>query len=173
MQALDRIAAEDEAYRPLTCYLGTENHECHLLKAARSVLKRSHSCSAEQVRIVAANKRGIPVCQNLPVDENNATPDSFYHWVHQEYVSSLVNFGEFRIFIATQISDDGTLVPYVVHAIRTWWTEKKSRNFSETKICKFQDLGYRYSAACITREDVWHDSPSLDHDKLVSFALHI
>jgi hypothetical protein len=91
--------------------------------------------------------------------------------VHQEYVSSLVTFGEFRVFIATQAGDDGTRTPYIVHAIRTWWTDKNSKSFDDTTLSKPENLGYHYSAACVTREDVWHEYPSLDYAKLVSFAL--
>jgi hypothetical protein len=173
MQALDRIATEDETYRPLTCYPGAGNHECHLPRDARSVLKRSHSYSAKQVRTVPANKRGMPVCQNLPMDGNDAVPHGFHRWVHQEHVSSFVTFGEFRVFVATQASDDSTRTPYVVHAIRTWWTDKMIRNFSETKVFKFEDWSYHYSAACVTHEDDWHEYQFPDYDKLVSFALHI
>jgi hypothetical protein len=56
MQAFDRIAAEDGAYRPLSCYPVGSEHSCHVSSNVKTVLKRSHSCGAQHVRVLPVRK---------------------------------------------------------------------------------------------------------------------
>lgn len=174
MQAFDRIAAEDEAYRTLTCYplSMSEGQTCHLNRDLKTVLKRSHSCSAMQVKVVQASRRGKPACEQFPVDEDEVLSDGFFRWMHQEYVSSLVTFGEFRIFIATRCMEDGTREPYVVHVIRTWWTDSTYKSIQEENVHKAKQLGCSYDAKEVLPGEKWQGYPRLDYAKLVEFALH-
>jgi hypothetical protein len=131
MRAFDRVAAADGTYRPRACYPVGAKHTCRLGNSIKTVLKRSHSCAADQVSIVPVGKRGVPVCEHLPVSDQGLMSGGFYRWVHQEYVASLVTFGEFRVYVATRKGAGGARVPYVVYTIRTWWTKGEQERFRD------------------------------------------
>jgi hypothetical protein len=174
LRAFDRIAAADGTYRPRTCYPVGAKHTCRLGNNIKTVMKRSHSCAADQVRIVPMGKRGVPVCERLPVSEEGPKSDGFYRWVHQEYVSSLVTFGEFRVYVATRRGVGCAREPYVVHAIRTWWTngEQKRLRDDDGDVHGTNTLGAFYQAAPVLQGDTWHEYPLLNYDMLVAYALH-
>jgi len=167
MQAFDRMAAEDGAYHPLTCYPRTSNHHCCLPKGAMSVLKRSHSCGAGHVKVIAAGRKlGVAWQKLLGYD---GTRKDYYRWAHQEYVPSLIDFGEFRIFIATRTGQDGMREPYVVSTIHTRWTDARYT----VKACDHGKLGHEYLATKVDPQDKWSEYPSLSYEKLVGFALNV
>ncbi|PSN58591.1 hypothetical protein BS50DRAFT_627157 [Corynespora cassiicola Philippines] len=47
--------------------------------------------------------------------------DDDHHWIHQEYVPSLLEWGEIRVFVVTSGKTTGARVPRIVHAIVTKW----------------------------------------------------
>jgi hypothetical protein len=92
----------------------------------------------------------------------------YYRWFHQGYVASLVTFGEFRVFIATQTSEGGRRAPYVVHAIRTkWFVPGQEEDPDPYKI------GDRYRAIEVTPRMRWSEYPWLSYETLTQYALHI
>jgi hypothetical protein len=86
------------------------------------------------------------VCERLPIDEDDTLPDDFHRWAHQKYVASLVTLGEFRVFIATRRRGNGKRESYVVHVIRTWWTNANSERLQEGDVHKPSKLGKHYAA---------------------------
>jgi hypothetical protein len=173
MRAFDRVAAADGTYRPRACYPVGAKHTCHLGNSIKTVLKRSHSCAADQVSIVPVGKRGVPVCEHLPVSDQGPMSGGFYRWVHQEYVASLVTFGEFRVYVATRKGAGGAREPYVVYTIRTWWTKGEQERFrDDDDVHGTNTLGTSYQAAPVLRGDTWHEYPLLNYDMLVAYALH-
>jgi hypothetical protein len=113
------------------------------------------------------------VCERLPIDEDDTLPDDFHRWAHQKYVAWLVILGEFRVFIATRYGADGTREPYVVHVIRTWWTNAKSERLQEDDAHKPSKLGKHYAAEEVEPQNQWPDYPSINYKKLTKYALHV
>lgn len=169
MKAFDRIASADGTYRPVTCYPRAQD-QCLLSKSCRSILKRSHSCGAGHVKIIPENKRGIPQCKTTPLSsENDPLSDlKFYHWFHQEYVPSLKEFGEFRIFIAIRTGTNGGREPYIVHVIHTQWVGKNCEIIHDP-----DKLGTYFKATKVKPMTHWSDYPTLSYGKLTKYALHV
>jgi hypothetical protein len=99
-------------------------------------------------------------------------PDGFYRRMHQEYVPSLVTFGEFRVFIATRKKEHGTREPYVVHVIRAWWTNAMHEPIQKDNVHKAKQLVCSYDAKEVLPGEKWEGYPRIDYTKLVEFALH-
>jgi hypothetical protein len=101
IRVLDEIAASSPsqfAYRPITCFgINSDSYMlsggCPLREIPKIVIKRSNSCGAEHIKI-----RGP--------DRTSCSGDSTraFRWCAQEFVPSLQNFREFRVFITTKSS---------------------------------------------------------------------
>jgi hypothetical protein len=103
IMAFDQIAAKDRTCRPQTCYLGSGKHDCLFPGDVKSILKRSHSCGNAYVKIVPEKDQVEQVREEMQqYQENDPTPSWYYRWMHQQYVSTLIDFGEFRVFVATK-----------------------------------------------------------------------
>jgi hypothetical protein len=168
MQTFDRIAHAEETFRPRTCYPGAQD-ACLLPNKCRSVFKRSHSCGCDHLLMLKATARGLPRCQHKPpIDHDDSLSElGYYRWFHQEYVASLVTFGEFRVFIATQASEEGRIAPYVVHAIRTKWFVLGQEEYPDP-----YRIGDRYRAVEVTLGMRWPEYPWLSYETLTQYALH-
>lgn len=122
--ALDAIAQEqaglgnfNRAYRPLTCFgVGV----CKLAERGDdtpTVLKRSHSAASEHVKFTTANDRNLLRCYRRDPKElgkRQATNEE-HVWFHQEYVGSLRERGEFRVFIACDEAPGRARVVSIAH----------------------------------------------------------
>ncbi|KAF2819487.1 hypothetical protein CC86DRAFT_248873, partial [Ophiobolus disseminans] len=167
IQAFGRITGEDKAYRPFTCFTGKNDHHCFLSSDATSVLKRSHSCGAGHVRIMKLGK------QLETNEEDDTMVDEYYRWMQQEYVPSLVDFGELRVFIATRAGDGKNREPHVVSVIRTVWTDAKYTPLGLSELCKPGKLGGFYCATNVQPQFKWPEYLSLSYEKLTDFALGV
>jgi hypothetical protein len=101
IRVLNEIAASSPAefaYRPITCF-GVDSDSymlsggCPLREIPKIIMKRSNSCGAKHVEM-----RG-PDRTSCSKDLTRA-----FRWCAQEFVPSLRNFREFRVFIATKSS---------------------------------------------------------------------
>jgi hypothetical protein len=126
IKTLDKIARETGTWRPKTCFF--ESGKCPLGNVM-TVTKRSHSSGSTGVRIWDPWKRdGRAMCKlkhriKRESEEHEKDDDlerkGYYQWIHQEFVPSLMDWGELRVFIATRRANDGSRQPYVFHVIRT------------------------------------------------------
>lgn len=165
MQAFERIAEQTGTYRPKTCYPGRKDS---LPADEKSVMKRSHSCCANHVKIIHPRPRGKPPPrQQLSNSSGDAITEGYYRWMQQAYVPSLVDWGELRVFFATKSRKDGGREPYIAHVVRTTWMKKatKPREVEEHM------LGDKYSATEIKPGHRWPEYPDLTYSKLTKFAL--
>ncbi|EDU44661.1 hypothetical protein PtrSN002B_004050 [Pyrenophora tritici-repentis] len=183
MLAFDRIAEETGTWRPKTCYPGT-TAECTLSSANTSVMKRSNSCGGDHVQILRADARGGPKCTEgkYPVDhEDELDETGFYRWFHQDYVTFLVDFGEFRVFVATEGSSGvaATRTPYIVNAIHTLWkddnADSSTSSTSTTNMIarNATKLPKGYSAARVTPQTTWPQYPQISYSTLTAYALDV
>jgi hypothetical protein len=93
IRALDDIANAPGrySYRPKTCF---GERECILSDSRQeTVSKRSHSCGAGDVHVERSGHGSKTRCPTRRKSSDR------YVWFHQEYVPSLVDFGEFRVFL--------------------------------------------------------------------------
>ncbi|KAF2025420.1 hypothetical protein EK21DRAFT_76445 [Setomelanomma holmii] len=171
VKAFDRIAADMKTYRPLICFPGTRN-VCCIPKGAKSVMKRSHSCSGNQVSFVRANSRGISACSSSIVGRDEDI-EKYYRWMHQEFVPSLINFGEFRVFIATRPDGRGSREPYVVSVLRTCWTNTKRGPILSIDKQMPGGVGKHFNAVIIGMEDYFSECPMISYSMLGNFALEV
>jgi hypothetical protein len=168
MQAFDRIAEVDRTFRSLVCYPEAQDR-CLPPDKSRTVFKRSHSCGCEHVQMTKENAHGVPRCEDRPpIDYDDKLPkQGYYRWFHQDYVSSLVEFGEFRVFMATKGGANSPRQPYVVHTIRTKWFISGKKKLDSHKI------GDRYRAVEVTPEMRWSEYPWMSYETLTQYALHV
>lgn len=111
MRALDEIATLSPpqfSHRPRTCLGYTA---CTLLDCPVTVHKRTHSSCAKHVQIIERGKQSHRLrCTGHQLPAATSTKqhkNSELQWFHQEYIPSLVDFGEFRIEIVTSPSESG------------------------------------------------------------------
>jgi hypothetical protein len=135
-------------------------------------MKRSHSCSGNQVSFARANSRGRPACSSSLIGRDEDLID-YYRWIHQEFVPSLIHFGEFRVFIATKSDGKGLREPYVITAIRTRWTDANKVPLQVADNRLPGSVGTNFEAEVVEIDDAWPEFPSLSYDKLTDFALGV
>ena len=157
IRALDVIAASSPyrySYRPRTCFDHTRlrgasqqtcTEHCPLKHDARIVLKRNLSCGGQHVQ-------EINNTSELPRHILNQA--SSFVWIGQEYIPSLKEFGEFRVFIAAK-PRRGSLrgrTGYISHTVLTTWLEGNSGEI----IVRVPDIKTWISADCqpLTQEDL-------------------
>lgn len=116
IQLLDQIAAEHGTYRPKTCFAGVlgRKFDCILGSSKLTVLKRAYSSDTQHVEFIpAGSTKAWPSCQSHSA-RLSSNHGEFYDYVHQEYVKTLVDYGEVRVFIVMEHE-----LPTIVHKIRT------------------------------------------------------
>jgi hypothetical protein len=93
-------SAKMGTWRPRTCWvaLGGHNNETCSLAPGLSVLKRTHSVAGRHISIHGMDEH--PACKTRLAE----SPGSYYEHVHQECVPSLIDYGEFRIFITLNVT---------------------------------------------------------------------
>ena len=135
IRALDAIAAvapPEYSFRPRTCFKhGVREEEtdrcplgkkCSLQPLRRDkqfVLKRSSSQDSSHVFIMDCKEMA-----NGKILKSGPK----YRWFGQQYMPSLVDYGEFRVFIAAKPDPDAETRSRrgeVIHAIRTWHVKDK------------------------------------------------
>jgi hypothetical protein len=176
--AFDEMAA-DEDYRPRTCCFGPGEHNCLFPSDDMSVLKRSHSCGNAHVMILSGKdqvekeRKEMEKSRENHVDDN--TPGWYYRWMHQQYVSTLVDFGEFRVFIATKTGNGKAREPYVVSVIHTQWTKPipKRPQRKSNKQCSADKVGQEFLARKVEPNEQWSQYPLIHYNDLTRFALKV
>jgi hypothetical protein len=122
------------------------------------------------VNIIKENARGKPKCENTPPgsDGDELSDKGYYRWFHQQYVPSLVEFGEFRVYIATKITKNGARKPYIVHVAHTRWVKNNLEGTHDPNA-----IGIHFKAKRVEQETHWAEYPSLSYRKLTKYALHV
>ncbi|KAF2677511.1 hypothetical protein K458DRAFT_423772 [Lentithecium fluviatile CBS 122367] len=147
VEVLDKIAAKAGAFRPRTCIVD-DSVACPI-GTQESVLKQSHSCASVGVHI--RSKGPAPACKALPDIDSGR----FIRWLHQQYVPSLMNWGELRVFLSTRMSAAGTREPYIIHVIRTQQRDKGIHAWN------------------VTEWDRWPEFPMLTFQQLEDFSVEV
>jgi hypothetical protein len=141
IRALDEIARKSEwkfSYRPKTCY---GQRCCELASHQITVHKRTYSGCADHVKIQSNTRRDELTCtlerppRARKPSKKGVSPSSPQYWFHQEYISTLQTFGEFRVFIVTERCATGGQRGRrgkVIAAVRTKWNWEEKRLFGET-----------------------------------------
>ncbi|KAF5689146.1 hypothetical protein FDENT_4510 [Fusarium denticulatum] len=106
IRALDIIAQDSDwkySYRPRTCF-GMGNCTLPSTLIPRMAIKRGYSCGGADVKIVESTTRDNLECFETPQSNTGAcrfAPDIRRpRYFHQEYIESLQNLGEYRVFIS-------------------------------------------------------------------------
>ena len=140
IRALDEIAGKSEwkfSYRPKTCY---GQRICELASHQITVHKRTYSGCADHVKIQSNTRRNELTCtlEHPPrahkPSKKGLSPSSPQYWFHQEYISTLQTFGEFRVFIVTESCASGGRRGRrgkIIAAVRTKWKWDEKRLFAE------------------------------------------
>jgi hypothetical protein len=150
IRALDDIANTPNkcSYRPKTCF---GQSGCILSDPQqKTVSKRSHSCGAGHVHTGRSGRRSRAKCSSPGKSLDGPV------WFHQEYVDSLVKFGEYRIFLC------GNRVIVTARTCFDWSSEPKK-------------LAVR--PLVLDNDFVWFSSDPKEqlrkHEELLTFAKHV
>jgi len=140
LRALDEIAGHSDwkfAYRLITCY---GQRCCQLAGHQTTVHKRTYSGCADHVKIQSNRRRdGLTCTLEHPntarkSSKKAVSPSSPQYWFHQEYISTLQTFGEFRVFIVTESCATGGRRGRrgkIIAAVRTKWIWEEKRLIAE------------------------------------------
>ena len=137
IRALDEIAKESEwkfSYRPKTCY---GQRRCKLVSHQTTVHKRTYSGCADHVRIRSNRQRDGLICTlEHPTKTRKSSkrvefPSGPQYWFHQEYISAIQTFGEFRVFIVTESCATGGRRGKIIATVRTKWMWEEKHLLAE------------------------------------------
>jgi hypothetical protein len=124
MDALDEIAKDMKTWRPKTCKVGLGGHHneaCSLIRGM-SVTKRTHSVDGRHVMIHGSEEH--PACKTTMAKSFG----SYYEYIHQEYVPSLIDYGEFRLFMTVRKGKVKVLRCIITTQITGTVSRKRRRN---------------------------------------------